>query len=416
MSVIPTWFFSQIIGKSVCTDSGKTLGKVQDLVVAMDQTRPKVVALVVKQQGESRIMDFGGCMLEERNGQTALFCQSLVPISPDPAQTVFLGKGVMDHTVVDLHGRRMVKVVDLKMVANGEAVFVTAVDVGIEGRLRRRGLDGVIKNIAKLLGRTVPTRLIPWEDVDAVGFGHAAIRVSKDHTNLAKLHPADLADILEDLDHPTQMAVFSSLDDDQAADVLEELDMDTQISMIESLSVEKAADLLEKMPADEVADLLDELHESKAEQLLNEMDMESSEDVRELMDYPDNTVGSIMSTDIVCFFENHTVEETIRELRQMKPESDVIYYLYVVDSEERLISTVSLRDIIISEPDVKLNQIMNRTIVYVQDSDKIDSLNEIVAKYSLLAVPVVDVNRKLLGMVVINDIMETLLKARRIRI
>lgn len=416
MTVIPTWFFSQILGKSLCATSGKVLGKVQDLVVAMDNARPKVVALVLKQQGEDRTVDFSNCSLEERNGQVAVFCDELKDLELDTALSVNLGQRVLDHHVVDLQARKMVKVIDLKMTTIGDAVVVSAVDVGVGGRLRRLGLDKHGKRVAKFFGKSVPAHLIPWEDVDAIDFGHAPIRVSKNHANLAKLHPADLADILEDLDRPTQMAVFESLNDEQAADVLEEMETDAQVSMIEGLSVEKAADLLEKMPADQVADLLDELHESKAEELLNEMDIESSEDVRELMEYPDNTVGSIMSTDTFCFFENHTVEETIKELRQLKPESDMIYYLYVVDSEERLISTVSLRDIIISEPEVKLNQIMNQNIVYVQDTDRIDKLNEIIAKYSLLAVPVVDVNRKLLGMVVINDVMETLLRARRIRI
>ncbi len=416
MTRITTWFFSQILGKSIYDEAGTVLGKVEDLVVEMYKTRPKVVALVLRQQGEIRTADFSGCTLEERKGQMALFCKALVDAELDGNQTVLLAQRVLNHQVVDLQGRKMVEVIDLKMSVIGDQTFVIAVDVGIEGKLRRMGLDRHVKRAAKLIGKTVQTRLIPWEDIEAVDFGHAPFRVSKDNSNLTKMHPADLADILEDLDRPTQMAVFSSLNDEQAADVLEEMETEVQVSMIEGLTVEKAADLLEKMPADQVADLLDELHESKAEELLNEMDMDSSEDVRELMEYPDNTVGSLMSTDIFCFFEDHTVEETIKELRQLKPESDMIYYLYVVDSEERLISTVSLRDIIISEPDVKLSQIMNKNIVYVQDTAKIDTLNEVISKYSLMAVPVVDVNRKLLGMVVINDIMETLLKARRIRI
>lgn len=416
MTVISTWFFSQILGKPIYTESGKHLGKVHDLAVAMDHTRPKVVALVIKQQGKLHTKDFAGCSMEERNGVVAVYCNDLPEIELDREQTVFLGQQVLDHKVVDLQGRRMVKVTDLKIIDSGETAYVAAVDIGIDGHLRRWGLDYQARRMAKLFGSTVPMQLIPWEQVDAVDFGHAAIRTSKNHSHLANLHPADLADILEDLDRPTQMAVFTSLDDEQAADVLEEMETEAQVTMIEGLSVEKAADLLEMMPADQVADLLDELHESKAEELLNEMDIESSEDVRELMEYPDNTVGSIMSTDTFCFFENHTVEETIKELRQIKPESDMIYYLYVVDSEERLISTVSLRDILVSEPEVKLNQIMNKNIITVQDTDKIDTLNEIISKYSLLAVPVVDVNRKLMGMVVINDILETLLKSRRKRL
>lgn len=416
MTAISTCFFSQLIGKPAVDTSGKVLGKIADIAVAMDRARPKVAAIVLKRNGQRHAVRFSGCVLEERDGELVLFCDDLEEAVLDAEKTVFLRQRVLDRKLVDIQGRRMVKVVDFKMAFSGESAYITAVDVGFEGVLRRWGLDRLAKQGAKLLGSAIPTQLIPWDEVEAVDSEHAAIRIARESSNLVRLHPADLADIIEDLDGPAQMELFASLDDEQAADVLEELETDAQISMIESLSVEKAADLLEKMPADEVADLLDELHESKAEELLNEMDMESSEDVRELMEYADNTVGSLMSTDYVSFFENHTVEETIEQLRQMKPESDMIYYLYVVDSEERLISTVSLRDIIISEPDVKLNQIMNKNILYVQDTDRLDILNEVISKYSLLAVPVVDANRKLLGMVVINDIVETLLRTRRKRL
>lgn len=416
MTAISTCFFSQLLGKSVIDETGKALGKISDLAVAMDMARPKVAAIVIKQNGALHGVSFKGCSLEERAGGMAVICKEPEAAVLEMERTIFLKQRVLDRKLVDIQGRRMVKVVDFKMAFLGESAYITAVDVGFEGVLRRWRLDRMAKQAAKLLGSAIPVQLIPWDEVEAVDSEHAAIRIAKESSNLVRLHPADLADIIEDLDGPAQRELFASLDDEQAADVLEELETDAQISMIESLSVEKAADLLEKMPADEVADLLDELHESKAEELLNEMDMESSEDVRELMEYPDNTVGSLMSTDFVSFFENHTVGETIEQLRQMKPESDMIYYLYVVDSEERLVSTVSLRDIIISEPDVKLNQIMNKNIIFVQDMDRIDTLNEIIAKYSLLAVPVVDVNRRLLGMVVINDIVETLLKSRRKRL
>ncbi len=416
MTAISTCFFSQLLGKSVYDHSGLTSWKVSDLAVTMDQARPKVVAVKLKGKGTLRTVGFAGCELEEIDGKTALFCETFQDIDLEAGTAVFLHQRVLDRKLVDLQGRRMVKVIDFKLAFSQEGAYITAVDVGLEGRLRRMGLDTHAKRMAKLLGTAIPVHLISWDDVEAVDSEHAAIRIGKDHSNLVRLHPADIADILEDLDGPAQMELFSSLDDEQAADVLEEMETDAQISMIEGLSVEKAADLLEKMPADEVADLLDELHESKAEELLNEMDMESSEDVRELMEYPDNTVGSLMSTDYVSFFEDHTVEETIEQLRQMKPESDVIYYLYVVDSEERLVSTVSLRDIIISEPKAKLSSIMNKNIVFVEDTDRIDTLNDIIAKYSLLAVPVVDAHRRLVGMVVINDIVETLLRSKRKRL
>jgi Mg/Co/Ni transporter MgtE len=172
--------------------------------------------------------------------------------------------------------------------------------------------------------------------------------------------------------------------------VLEELEQTAQINLIENLSVEKAADLLEKMPADEIADILDEMGDKKAEKLLNEMDYEVSEEVRELMEYDDDTVGSIMTTDFIAFNENMTVEEAINQLREEKPESDTIYYLYVLDSSEKFIGTISLRDLIVSLPETKLNGIMKPDVIHVNDDEKVDSLAEIISKYSLLAIPVVD--------------------------
>jgi magnesium transporter len=133
------------------------------------------------------------------------------------------------------------------------------------------------------------------------------------------------------------------------------------------------------------------------------------------MEYPDNSVGSIMTTDFISFNENLTVEETLAELRQSKPESDSIYYLYVLDNSGKLLATVSLRDIVISEPEIRLRQIMNSKVIYAYDYDKINSLAEIISKYSLLAIPVVNEELEMLGMVIIDDVVNTLLKSRKRR-
>lgn len=414
MPPIATCFFSQLIGKTVYTETGESLGVLQDIAVSSGEAKPGILALILRDGGSERVIGAAGCRLDENDGRPTLFADGWAP-EPE-THTVRLKETVLNRKVVDLQGKRIVRVRDLRLAQTEEGFFVAAVDSSFEARLRRWGLDNQARRMSRRFGSVTPIPLIPWEEIEAVDTGHQAFRAKDAPSNLTRLHPADLADILEDLDPTTQLAVFSTLDDEQAADVLEELESDVRIGVIEGMSVEKAADILERMPADEAADLLDELHETKAEALLNEMELDSSEDVRELMEYPENAVGSLMSTDYVSFFEDHTVDETIRALRQTKPEPDSIYYLYVVDSEDRLAATVSLRDIIIAEPEQKLSSIMNRNTVCVQDTDRIDILNEIIAKYSLLAVPVVDGSRKLVGMVVINDVMETLLKARRIRI
>jgi Mg/Co/Ni transporter MgtE len=181
------------------------------------------------------------------------------------------------------------------------------------------------------------------------------------------------------------------------------------VRLIESLPVEKAADVLELMPADEAADLLEELEDEKAEELINEMDEESSEDVRELLEYEEDTVGSLMTTDFIHFSPDMTVNDTIAELRKLKPESDTIYYLYVVDKNNKLVATVSLRDLVIAQPDTKLGEIMNRKIFKVYDDDKLDSLAELISKYNLLAIPVVNKDDVMEGVVIIDDIVEDLM-------
>jgi Mg2+ transporter MgtE len=262
----------------------------------------------------------------------------------------------------------------------------------------------------------MPGKLILWDEVAAVESSNEGIKLSKEHSKLLTLHPSDLADIIEDLNRNAQIAVFSSLDEEQAADVLEELETEAQINIIESISTEKAANVLELMPADEAADLLDEMQDEKAEALLNEMESIASDEIRELMEYPDNEVGSIMTTDYISFNENLTVGQTLEELRKLKPETESIYYLYVLDNEDKLVATVSLRDIVISEPAVMLKDIMNTKVIFIYDHDKISSMTEIITKYSLLAVPVVDEHSVMLGMVIIDDVVETLLKSRRRRL
>jgi magnesium transporter len=170
------------------------------------------------------------------------------------------------------------------------------------------------------------------------------------------------------------------------------------------------------MPADEAADILDDLREEKAEELLNEMESEASDDIREIMKYPENSVGSFMSTDYISFSENETADEAIKEIRKLKPRSDTIYYLYIINASGNLVATVSLRDLIVAEPETKLKQIMNTNVIYVVDQDKMESIGEIITKYNLTAIPVVNSEMQMEGCIVIDDVVYSLLRNRRKRI
>ncbi|MFH0802914.1 MAG: CBS domain-containing protein [bacterium] len=413
VKAISTLYLSRILGNPFYSKTGEMLGRLQDLVVDADEIRPKVIAAKVKIGKDNRLIDFSAFEISKVSNRYILRCEELREMGELKENILYLFKSIVDKQIVDMYGRKVVRVNDLRLANLSSGTYLVAVDVGIEGLLRRLGVARTIKSFLKPLGKSIPSKLILWDEVATIGFSNLGLKLSKTDSKLYTLHPSDLADIIEDLDRKTQAAVFAALDEEKAADVMEELETDAQISILGSLTVEKAADLLEKMPADEAADILDELDDEEAEKLLREMEIETSEEVRELMEYPENTVGSFMSTDYFSFRENLTVNQTILSLRHLRPEANNIYYLYVVDEKERIVGTVSLRDLIVSEPDVQLEAIMNREVVLVHDSDKLDSMVEIVSKYNLLAIPVVDDDMKMLGMVIIDDLVHNLLKARK---
>lgn len=413
MTMINTFYLSRIIRHKVVSEHRKAVGRLEDIAVDLNYVRPKVIAARVRFGHQPLLLDFSHISIEKKNGKYLIHCDRIEETVLPEENVLFLVKHILDRQVVDIDGRKLERVNDLRLANLSSGLYVVAVDVGLEGLLRRLSIAKPISRSLKSLGKGIPSKLILWDDVAAISPSQEGIKLSKEQTKLSMLHPSDLADILEDLDRNTQLALFKELDEEKAADVLEEMETEAQVNLLESLPVEKAADVLEKMPADEVADILDDLQKEKAEELLDEMEDTASDEVRELMEYPENTVGSLMSTDFFNFHETMTVEQTLNELRKIKPPSDTIYYLYVLDAQERLIATVSLRDLIVAEPDTTLSQIMNRKVIKVYDDDRIDSLAEIISKYNLIAIPVIDQEQKMAGMVIIDDVVFTLLKTRK---
>lgn len=416
MAIVTTFYFSRILGKKVCSSSGETIGRIKDLIVNAEFPKPKVIAINLRTPSGIKTFDFSYFTTRKDNGQYWFEASALKDIALDEKKIIYLAKNILDRQIIDMNGVKLERVNDIRLATLAGDTFMIAVDIGFEGFLRRLGVAKPLNMLLKPLKITMPSHLLLWDDVETVDFGNAGIRLSKGTSNLERLHPSDLADIIEEMDRNTQIALIASMDEEKAADILEELEPDIQRSVVENLPLDKAADLLEKMPADEAADILDELRNDKAEELLKEMQIESSDDIRELMDYPDNSVGSIMTTDFISFNENYTVGETINELRRLKPETDTIYYLYIVDAAEKLVATVSLRDLIIAEPETKLSEIMNSNLVFVMEDDKIALINEIITKYSLLAIPAVDSENRIVGAVIINDIVHNLMKNKTKRI
>ena len=419
MTAFTTFYLSRVLGKHVIDTNDGDVGIVKDLFIDTDNDintteKPMVSAIKIKKDGQIKIFSFNTFHITKKKGKVSVTCYELKELAESQLnEGIFLCSTILDRQIVDLHGRKLVRVNDIRLVQFPEGTLLVAVDVGTEGLLRRIGIVKPIKRIFELFGKALPAKFIHWEDVEAVDFSNLNIKLTKSYSKLQILHPSDLADIIEDLGKKSSTEVFMSLDEERAADVLEELEPEKQVEMIESLSVEKAADVLEKMPADEAASIIDELESDRAEVLLKEMETDTSTEVRELLEYPDHSVGSIMSTEVLTFNKDLSISDVIASLRNSKPEMEELYNLFVTDAKEKLIATFSMRDLLLALPHEKVKDIMKPAPVHLRDDQKMDEVAEMISKYNMLAIPVVDDENILQGMVVVDDVVDDLIDKRR---
>ncbi|HEY5500665.1 MAG TPA: CBS domain-containing protein [Candidatus Humimicrobiaceae bacterium] len=391
-------YLSRILGNKIYTSNREVLGTLKDLAVDINFKNPKVTIAAVKTKEGIRFIDFDNINVTKEEGQYVLVSDGKVE-NKDLGNCMLLKKYVLDKQIIDVNGRKVVRANDVRLVILPSGIFIAAVDIGMEGILRRLEIAKPLKKI----GLKISSKLILWDDIQTAFFSKD-ILLSKAYNKLRTLHPSDLADIIEDFDVNTGAIIFSSLDNAKAADVMEELEEDTQLNLLRTIPVDRAADILEEMPADEAADVLDGLNETIAEELLNNMEKKASDEIRELMEYEEDIVGSIMITDFISFPANYTVEDVINEVRLSSEEVDLIYYGYIVNDKNELIGVVSLRDLIVASHDKRLEDIMAKDVIFMRDTDEITDLIKAVSKYNLFAMPIVDEGIHLIGIVGINDI------------
>ncbi|WP_010630794.1 magnesium transporter MgtE N-terminal domain-containing protein [Sporolactobacillus vineae] len=406
--MISKFYFSRILGRPVYQSKvHHMLGRIADLYVDTDYKRPKVVA--IKLRG-GVTLDSTAVAIELNGSKYNFYCRRLRGKDVAGKENYFsLKETMLDKQIIDLDGRKVVRVNDLRFAVVSEGLFLIAVDIGLEGLLRRLDVAKPMKNVLQLFHKNLPGQLILWDDVQTVESGENVLKLAAQAKKISMLHPSDVADIIEDLDKDKQMSMFTALDEEKAADVLEEMEPESQVTLIDNLSITKAANVLEKMPSDEVADIFGILDQDIVHNLLKVMNKETSREVQELMEYPENTVGSLMSTDLVSINEQMTVEDCLVRLRREKPELDTVYFLYVVNAAHRLTGIVSLRDLAVSEPTVRIHDMMNTDFHVVRDNDTLPDLIQIISKYNLPAVAVVDKTDKLSGTVIATDVLYDLL-------
>ncbi len=402
-------YLSQAIGRPVRDQAGEPIGTVADLIVAIGDRYPPVTGIVVRTNGREIFLQWSSVASLDASGATLGTTAIDISKFHQRPNEIRLKRDLMDRQIVDIDGRKVVRVNDLRLDEVEGALHLVAVDVGPSGLLRRLGLEGPWRIIARGLHRDVPERYIDWEDVDPVERTIASVKLRVPHKGLAELHPADLATIIDQLSRSDRVGVITALDDETAADAIGEMEPETQADILEDLEPARAADILEEMDPDEAADLVADLSEETREEILGLMEKDEAEEVQELMTYAEDTAGGIMTTEYVAVPANLTAAQAIDRLRELEPNAETIYYVYVTDDDNRLVGVLSLRDLIVAKPDRAISTFMYDEPVVVRTDASQEDVTEVVARYNLLAVPVVDSEGRLEGIVTVDDAIDTLL-------
>jgi Mg2+ transporter MgtE len=227
---------------------------------------------------------------------------------------------------------------------------------------------------------------------------------------LHELHPSDLADILEELDQANRSFLFKTLDLQTAAETLQEVDPKIQLSLIETTPMERATDILEEMEPDEAKDFLAELPEEKMQKLIRTMQKPYRENVEQLLKYEEGTAGSIMTKDFIALRQDTTIAQAIEEFKKVFHPLETVAYLYVIDEEKHLVGVITLRQLLICDQQETLRKLMNPHMVKIETEEKIEQVADLFNKYKLLALPVVDQENIIQGIITLQDIVESRLK------
>lgn len=402
-------WLSRILDRPVWDAQGERLGRCVDVLVAeTEKALPPLRALAVEREKRETLL-VSAADVAWLTPSIILKVTKPIPYIPK-GDELYLRRQVLDRQIVDTEGRRVVRVNDLQIIRPNGHYCLAAVDVGSLGLARRLGAERIVERVATRLGRPVPGVVIPWRDVAPVESG-APIRLRISRDRLSHLHPADIANIVSELDYPAGQALLSSLDTSVVADAMQEIEPALQASVLENLGPDRAADVVEEMDPDEAADLLATLEPNDREEILDRMEEEDAQEVQKLLAHPPDTAGGIMTTEYTTIHRGLTAGQALEALRHSEEarEDETMYYVYVIDDEGHLEGVITLRDLVMADPETPIDRLISARPISVKLTTPQEEVARLVAKYDLLAVPVVDEENVLHGIVTVDDAIDAII-------
>jgi magnesium transporter len=404
-------FVSEMIGKPVTDVDGERIGALKDLLAVSrgKNPHPQITAIVVKGRSAEQVIPISDVAVLLSTAVSLKMRLEEISVHVVVANELWLVRDVLDKQIIDMNGVRVVRVNDLEITRVGAEHYVSNVDISNAGLLRRLGLSGLARRVSiRPSAQTKPAGAISWDDVELLGMDEP-MRLKVPGDKLGDLHPADLAEIISDLNRSEGREILENLDAKTVADALEEVEPEFQASLVEGMDNEMVADVLEEMAPDEAADLLAELPEGRSQELLELMEDEEAEDVRELLAYPEESAGGIMNTEFVTARAVWTAAEAMEFIRHNTSEAETVYYVYVTDDPGHLEGVFSLRGLVMADPTSKVSDFMIDRVVSVKLLDNQDSCAQLVSKYNLLAVPLGDDEKVIHGIITADDALDKII-------
>ncbi len=403
-------FLSEILKKPVLDPRGDELGKVKDIAIIRGEPLPKVDFLIIENRKKTYKLPWSGLnIFSKRIMASTLTRDALKEYDFGVEEDLLAARDLLDKQIVDADGVKVVRANDIKLEGYDSNAIVVAVDVGVRGILRRLGFERRGDSMLRLLRVHLPYNLISWNYIQPLQPKLSTIALTVPGQMVSELHPADLADLISQVSHEEGAQFIQNLDVETAADAISELETDVQTAMISDMDPARAADIIEEMPPDEAADVISALPAEKAKEILEQVEAEEAEDIQELLGHEHDTAGGLMTNEFIAYKSGTSVGDAMDQFKKDAPEIEAVYYIYVLDEEGKLVGAISLKELMLSDPGLTLSEVMETNLKVLGPEEDEMKVAAAISKYNLVALPVVDAEGSLLGIVTVDDIVDMIL-------
>lgn len=398
-------FISEFTRKKVLDPDGKKVGKFKDFIISTKDPYPIVDAIVVRANKKDITILWSSIdyIKDDIKLKASLNDINSYQINENDIKL----NDILDKQIIDSNGKKIDRVNDIELSEIDGKYRLIGLNIGFKGLIRRLGIQSIFKD----LKIKIPGEYISWKDIDITGSDEYNLKLKVIGSELKKLHPSDMAEIIKELNDKDIAAILNSLDEDIAASILEEISSNGQICLLDNMDNQKTANILNKMSPDSATDLFGCLSKDKAGELLDLMDPEGANDIRKLLNYPPDTAGGIMTTEFAVIDEEATAHEIINYLKNITKDVRFIYYIYLV-SGGVLTGIASLKDIIFANHNQRANEFMVHHLITVDELENQMDVAKKIAKYNLLAIPVVNDKNEIKGIITVDDALDIALQSR----